>query len=393
MSAELVCYWLQSKRNAIICLISLKPIEHSSRKGKPLSSRKGQAEAFFLIDDKGNWWILKKFHNARNLEHKYLTRVGSLLPKHDGFTCGTQRYVLSRGSLCKTLGCFYSKDLDYWLDGSVLMPRVAGLDWSALAGKIRKGGIKPSELQRLTICKNLTSLVELLETRQCCHRDLSSGNIFIDENTWEVYLIDFDSFYHPSLRMPQFTTCGTPGYTSHLACNNDKFDPGKTWCQHVDRFALALLNAEFLLLGPQSKATEEGGIFDQDELRKQKGPGIKSVVASLKSRYPQAAQLLQAAIQSTSFSDCPAPKDWLSFYNTIPGLIVKPPSLSDFADITPEQLSEKLRKYKPALRPWPVPGVEEMTIKTKKSKTRAPTKVQPLDHGIKKQKLNPNRRT
>ena len=64
MSAEAVENWLQSGLNAIIYRVSLKPVEHNILKGKPLSSQKGQAEAFFLIDDRGNWWILKKFHNA-----------------------------------------------------------------------------------------------------------------------------------------------------------------------------------------------------------------------------------------------------------------------------------------------------------------------------------------
>ena len=110
--SEEVQYWFTSGRNAIINRRSLKPIENKWRKGKPLSSQKGQAEAFFLIDDAGKWWILKKFHGNCNLGHKYLMKISILLPKEDGFACGTQTQVLSRGTLWKTGGYHYSKDLD-----------------------------------------------------------------------------------------------------------------------------------------------------------------------------------------------------------------------------------------------------------------------------------------
>ena len=88
MSAEVVEHWLESGRNAMICQKSLKPVEHNLMKGKPLSSRKGQAEAFFLIDDNGNWWILKKFRSNFNLDRRYLSKSTSLLPKEQGFICG-----------------------------------------------------------------------------------------------------------------------------------------------------------------------------------------------------------------------------------------------------------------------------------------------------------------
>ena len=149
MSAEIVEHWLASGRNSLIARISLKPIENKRMKGKPLSSQKGQAEAFFLIDDKGNWWVLKKFRSNASLDHRYLSKIGDLLPQHDGFVCGTRRYVLSRGALWKTRGFHYTRDLDRWLDGTVLMPRVTGLDWSALADDIRDGSINLDELQRL----------------------------------------------------------------------------------------------------------------------------------------------------------------------------------------------------------------------------------------------------
>jgi serine/threonine protein kinase len=361
MSAEVVEHWLKSGRNAIVCKTSLKPIEHNLLKGKPLSSQKGQAEAFFLIDDNGNWWVLKKFHSNSTLEHKYLSRVGALLPKEDGFKCGTKRQVLSRGALWKTRGYHYNKDLDKWLDGTILMPRIVGFDWGCLADEIRDASVSINELQRFTICRNLTHLIELLEANQGCHRDLSCGNVFIDTDTWQVYLIDFDSLFHPSLTMPRATTCGTKGYIAHHAWNNGSLDPRRTWCQHADRYALTLLNTEFLLVNPGVRATAEGGIFNQEELKNQAGSGINSVITELKSKFPSSAQLLESAIHSSSFSDCPSPHDWMNSFNTIPGLTATPPSLVDFQDIQPGNLAGILKKCRPATQLWPAPNLNELS--------------------------------
>ena len=363
MSAEVVENWLKSGRNAVINQISVKPIEHALLKGKPLSSKKGQAEAFFLIDDNRNWWILKKFHNTCNLDRSYLSKVSSLLPKEEGFLCGTQRQVLTQGLLRKTWGHHYNSKLDQWLDGTILMPRITGIDWATLADEIRDGTISLDQLQRFTLCKNLTELIELLEARRCCHRDLSCGNVFIDTKTWSVSLIDFDSLYHPNLTMPRDTTCGTTGYTAHHAWNNGRLDAYRTWCEYADRYALTLLNVEFLLVSRKAKATGEGGIFNQDELKKQSGRGISSIIRKLRSQYPYAAQLLDSTIHSSNFSDCPSPQDWNSLYNTVPGLMFVPPSLDDLLDVSPEHLARKLARCKQDAPLWQAPSLQEMPSK------------------------------
>jgi len=362
MEADVVERWLASRHNALIKQISLRPIENKLRKGKPLSSQHCQAETFFLIDDSGNWWILKKFHGNFKLDRRYLTKVSSLLPKDKGFACGTKRKVLGKGALLDIKGYHFNTDLDHWLDGAILMPRIDGLDWAGLTDEIREGKIQLDQSQRLAIARNLTKLVELMEARQCCHRDFSCGNVFIDSRTLEVYLIDFDSFYHPSLSMPRSTTCGTTGYIAHHAWNNGLLNARRTWCEHADRYALALLNAEFLLVRPGAKATGEGGIFDQDELKKQSGSGIDSVIDQLRSEYPHAAQLLEATIDSSTFSDCPSPQDWNGLFSTGPSLSITP-CLDDLGSIPPERFAKILNRCRPAAPLWPAPNLNQMPVK------------------------------
>ncbi|MFC1762818.1 hypothetical protein ACFL6U_12165 [Planctomycetota bacterium] len=362
MSTEDVEHWLLSRKNALINRISLKPIEHSMRKGKPLSSKKGQAEAFFLVDDQGNWWILKKFHGNCKLDQRYLRKVSTLLPQTDGFLCGTNRHVLRQGTLLKTRGYHFSKDLDRWLDGTILMPRIGGLDWSGLAGDIRSGQIKLGPDHRLIICRNLTTLIGLLEGMQCCHRDLSCGNVFIEPQTLEVYLIDFDSLYHPSLSMPAVTTCGTAGYTAHHAWDQGQLDVKKTWCPHVDRYALSLLNTEFLMVEHQSDATGEGGLFDQEEIKHQKGIGLTRIIQQVQKTCPNAAQLLDATLHSTRFADCPSPEAWLQVINTQRGPVINPPSLQELAHIEFETLANKVQRQPVPL--WPAPSLDQLPAQT-----------------------------
>jgi serine/threonine protein kinase len=356
MYTDVVENWFRSCQYAIVGHVSAKPMEHSLSKKTPLVIEKGQAAGYFLVDDKGNRWILKKFHGANELDRDYLQMVSSLLPKHDGFFCGIQRWVLSRGVLRRASGYYYSKDLDHWLDGTILMPKVAGFDWASLADELRDGSSKLDEQRRFTLCRNLARLVEVLEAARCAHRDLSSGNVFVDPTGWRVCLIDFDSLYHPSLRMPRATTCGTVGYSAPYAWNNGRMDPTRTWREHADRYALSLINTEFLLVSPGTKLTGDGGIFDQDELKKRSGPGIDSIVSQLRASYPRAAKLLEATIHSSSFSDCPSPQDWDSVCNGKPSVVFKPPSLSDMPKIPTNLIGER----RPAAPLWPAPRLIEM---------------------------------
>ena len=360
MSAEVIDNWLPSGQYARIDQLLVKPVEHKLLKGKPLSSQKGQAEAFYLMDNKSQWWILKKFHNACSLDRNYLEKIASLLPKADGFLCGTQRQILHSHSLKSGQNDYYSPEFSRWLDGTILMPRIKGIDWSTLADELRCGNIHLDKMQRLTLCRNLTQLIELLEKNQCCHRDLSSGNVFIDTDTWQVSLIDFDSFYHPSLAMPQATTCGTLGYTAPYSWNNGKLDPAGTWCAHADRYALTLLIAEFLLVDQNSNATGEGGIFDQDELKRCSGNDLNSIVRQIKIQYPKVGQLLEETICSSNFSQCPSPQDWNNFYDSIVGLSVTPPSLSELENIPTDYFAKLLVKRRPAAPLWPAPSLREI---------------------------------
>ena len=381
MAGSPVVDWLISGLNVIIGRFSLKPIEHNLMKGKPLSSQKGQAEAFFLIDDKGRWWILKKFHPNSELEQGYLHKVARLLPGEQPFISGANRLILSQYSLKKTRGYYFDKELATWLNGTILMPRVDGLDWAGLADGIREGSTVLDPSDRIRICRAFASIARILESKQCSHRDFSCGNIFIDMNTGTVSLIDFDSLYHPSLRIPRATTCGTTGYMPHLVWRNGNPDPRTTWCERADRYALALLNAEFLLVDRRSRVTGDGGLFDQEELRRQSGTNLDRIVLNMNTKYPGAAELLKSAIHCRSFSDCPSPQDWINFCDLMQNSQVTVPKLESSPKTIRQRIVGILGSHKcetsqpkaPRLVDMPLPKLHIPTVpKIKAPKVKLP---------------------
>jgi len=153
---------------------------------EPVVVERGQAGAVMLSAQDGARWVLKKFHQGRCPGESYVRGVGPLLPRHDGFLSGTNRRVLSPADLKKAPGCYFSRELAVWLDGTILMPRVAGVDWASVADDVRDGNLDFQRDQRLTICRNMAELVRLLEASGCAHRDISSGNVFIETGTWGV---------------------------------------------------------------------------------------------------------------------------------------------------------------------------------------------------------------
>ena len=306
MFLDIIEHWLNSKQFAHIDGLALRPKEHQLLKGSPLCVSRGQATAFYLQDTTQQLWILKKFLPGRNLEREYLTAIQPLIPKNIGFESGFQRRILTSYMLLHADSHYFSSELSSWLADTILMPCVKGDDWATIAEKIRQGQFILTKEERLYLCYSLIEQVGLLERYQIAHRDLSSTNIFIDTTTWQIHFIDWDSLYHPSLKMPGNTTSGTNGYTAPLA----KQDYQRTWIPYADRFSMAILILEFLAVVPGISLTNDGGIFDQDELNKRGGRGIAAIVDRLNKDFPQVHRLFGQVLLSNSFREMPSPSQW-----------------------------------------------------------------------------------
>lgn len=317
--------WFLSGRRVSIEGVDLLLQENEFLKGNPLIVARGQAQAFFLHDENNRVWILKKFLPGRNPNTQYIRAVQGLIPQHPGFESGYQRKVLFQTSVIHS--GLPSADFPSWIENTILMPRVSGSDWANIADKVRNGTIHLTPEQRLTICRNLSEKITVLERNNLSHRDLSSTNIFIDTNTWEVHLIDWDSIYHSSLSIPSSTTFGTNGYIAPFVRVAGKDDARATWMRGADRFSMAILNIEFLSVEQNSPMTGDGGLFDQDELYQSRGSGISAIAARFKRKFPNACGLFDQTLRAKNFDECPQPDEWLKL-----GVGVIAPSLKDVYD-------------------------------------------------------------
>jgi serine/threonine protein kinase len=323
--ADVARAWLTSNKRLVIDGVSLLPEENAYLANHPLVAARGQAKAYYLRDESKQVWILKKFLPGRNPDAAYIKAIQALIPPHSGFESGYQRRVLSPSSV--STKALPSAEFRSWIDNTILMPRVKGSDWAWLADKVRDGTIDLTREQRLLMCQNLNQKLSTLERNALSHRDLSSTNVFIDANTWDVHLIDWDSLYHPSLSIPPSTTFGTNGYIAPFVRVNGSENASVTWRSGSDRFSLAILNVEFLTVERGSPVTGDGGLFDQDEIYRLGGAGINGITDRLKRDFPLAFQVFAKTLNADSFAACSGPEEWMGIEITHSA-----PSLKDFYD-------------------------------------------------------------
>jgi serine/threonine protein kinase len=307
--------WLKSGKYAELAGRKLRPIEHPKYKGILLATVRGQAQAFYLKDDNGFDWILKKFSPAKIPDSAYIKAIQSLVPHRPGFQSGYLRQILSAGDVSKT--GFSNQAFASWVENTVLMPRIKYDDWGVLAEKIRSGSVRLASDTRVLLCQSLAQQVSLLESNDLSHRDLSITNVFVDVQAQFIHLIDWDCLFHPSLSMPPNTTFGTEGYIAPFVKISSGPDPRLTWRPRADRFSMAILNAEFLSMNAGTPLNHDGGMFEQSELYSRGGPETARVISNLQKNFPAAARLLEKALQAQGFDDCPSPSEWLALGNPI----------------------------------------------------------------------------
>ena len=314
MNTDVMNNWLSSGQIARISGIDLKPIPHPILTNTVQCVVKGQASVFFLKQiPQGNLWLLKKFAPARRPTDCYLEDVNNCLPGGvEFFTC-TQRRLLTANHFNLRSSAYKNYDLTELLEGALLMPKVPGSTWASIAEDLRDSKMKLSITERLQICLNLTECISLLEAGQCSHRDLSSTNVFIDDNS-RVYLIDWDCLYHPGLSFQPNTTVGTMGYIAPFLKDTDgNRDAAVSWCNYSDRFALSVLISEVLLISPDTlKPHEDGTLFSQAQIDSRGNSFVETQIELLEGLSPQCANLFTQAFFALTFQDCPSPDDWIS---------------------------------------------------------------------------------
>lgn len=309
---DAVHIWLKSGELTQIAGPGLRPIENRFLKGEPLFVQRSRARVFYLKDDSGRDWVLKKFFPRSLPSWSHLNAIKSLIPTIPGFEAGYKRLVISEKNVANARSI--DRELLSWLENTILMARTPGTAWAAVSDKVRSGVLSLPDDVRLLLCRNLSEKVAILEENSLAHRNLSRTSVFVDED-WSIHVINWDELLHPSLAIPPNPDCGTCGYIAPFVRKAQRADPFLTWRPQADRFSLAVLNSEFLALKPHSPMAGDGGMFDQDELYARNGDDLNQILCDLERNFLDAAALLERALNANSFDECPSPAQWIEFCN------------------------------------------------------------------------------
>lgn len=309
--ANIVEAWLRSGLYAEIAGHRLRPFENHLLRGTPLIVARAEARVFFLKDENNLVWVLKKYSPGKRPESAHLKAIQSLVPNHPGFQSGQGRWVLVKNDV--STSDFFDDSFSSWVEDSVLMSNVAGVDWALMTDRVRSGVSALPNDERLLLCRSLSEMIGVLEEHNLSHRRLSRTSVFIDLNNLQLQIINWDEIFHPTLAMPPNKSSGTCGYIAPFVVRSGRPDPLTTWRPQADRFSLAILNSEFLSLAADSPMAGDGGIFDQEELYDRTGDGINLILDTLHRDFPGADTLLKRALDARGFDDCPSPAEWIAF--------------------------------------------------------------------------------
>ena len=308
---DVIQAWLNSGQAAAVAGTILQPRAGGDAALTPVVIESRDAFVCFLIDDNANGWVLKRFCPGREPDANYLEAIETLVPRKPGFESGFGRRVVKSSSISPDGYC--TQEFQNWLNGAVLMPQVLSPTWAELLDSIREGSRSLSRVERLLLCQKLSQAVDWLESTGIAHRDLSDGNVMLDAVNVEVHLVDWDGLYHPGLEMPVNTACGSRGYLAPFVKLNDLAEADLTWREKADRFALAILNSELLLVKEGTRRVGGHGLFDQDDIYNRLGKTVIEVRNGLRHAFPAACPLLEAALAARGFDECPSPRDWIDF--------------------------------------------------------------------------------
>jgi len=303
---DVVTSWLASGQPAILNGIVVSPRRLDDLSPIPLLASGEQALSVYLIDDKDNGWILKKFLPESQPDSGYVKAIQGLIPRKTGFESGFGRQVLQSSSVSGSGYC--EAQFLTWIDGAILMPQVMAPTWAEVSTAIREGAAVLSRVEKLLLCQRLAETVGVLESTGLAHRDLSSTNLMMDTLNIEIHLIDWDSLYHASLPWPVNTTCGTRGYLAPFITVDTIEDAHASWQANSDRFAMTVLNVE--LLTASDGLSSSSGSSPHAGSQNRSGSSIDAMRQSLRRWFPAAVGFLDAALAARSFAECPSPSEW-----------------------------------------------------------------------------------
>lgn len=293
--------WYRSGESVTVNGKSLRPDRHPVL-DIPLAIARKQATTYVLRDPADRRWFVKKFNPGRAPSAEYLMRIRDSVPSMSPFRAASARIVVGANQVVAPVAL---SGIATWLDGTILMPRVAGNPWTDLLEGLN--GIGATQLdvrQRLAVATRLALATAAAEDVSVSHRDYSGGNIHVEAASARIHLIDWDSAFVPDAPFQPNTVLGTEGYIAPWLS-----DAKDSWSTKADRFALAVMITEVLTIDRGWRLAGDGALFRQDEIGTDT-QAFQRAWHALGSIGSGLASLFERAWKADGFARCPSPFEW-----------------------------------------------------------------------------------
>jgi serine/threonine protein kinase len=266
-------------------------------------AQEGRHAIVYRIEDQHDAYGLKVFRPAFRHPGLIVT-AESLWTYHElpGMLVCKQAVITGEG-FPELVGQY--EDLDY----AMVMPWIEGETWFDMLNKRERLTLDQSR----ALAESMAWVLYALELNQLAHCDLSSGNVIVDPNMDQVYLVDVEDLYSPWLEPPPMLPAGSAGYQHKQAPS------GGQWGPLGDRFAGVVLMAEMLGWAHPKVRKEAWGesYFAPGELQ-QDSPRFDTLLKALQAYHPGFAETFEQAWRSDRLEDCPPLKTWYDLLDALP---------------------------------------------------------------------------
>lgn len=201
------------------------------------------------------------------------------------------------------------------LEYAVLMPWVDGQTWSDILL------LKYSLLidQSLRVARSAANVLSQLEINRIAHCDISCGNVLLDMDTLNVYLVDVEDMFNLNFPPPGRYPKGSAGYQHPTSETNERGQ----WVLEGDRFSGAILLAEMLTWhDARIRNTVYGESYFAPTEMQDITDRYTLVLKVLEEMSPDFRRLFVQTWTSPTLADCPLMQEWVSVIDR--DLVVRP---------------------------------------------------------------------
>lgn len=190
----------------------------------------------------GSMWAFRCWHSDINNTKKRYEIISEAIQKaHLDFLCEFE--YIEKG--INVEGNIYPITRMRWVDGITIKDYICQNRYSK---------------EKLTaLAENFLKMTQALHSQSLAHGDLQHGNILVNEEN-QLYLVDYDSFYCPTLRGEEDTVTGLPDYQHPARRSN------KSVSEKLDYFSELVIYLSILAIAENPYLVSKYKVEDADRL-------------------------------------------------------------------------------------------------------------------------------